>query len=362
MDHNGRLNRLQEMMRDEQIPLFLVTAPENCAYLTGICGHEPLDISLVIRQEKAVAICSPLYLEAMSSSSFDCLPWAGSFRETFGKEIETQGSRKIAVEGHRLTWALYRMLVSQLPGGEITDAGKLVEKLRLLKDEDEIALISEACAITDRSLTAVLPSIREGMTERSVAWMIEQSMRDQGAENVSFRPLIVAAGSASSEPHHEPGDRTIVSGDLIQFDIGARYRGYGADLSRVAVLGPPSVEQTHLFDLVLQVQAHGIASVRAGADGALIDAECKKMVEAAGLPAYPHGLGHGIGLAPSVHEDPFLSSRASAPVFLQSGMVVTVEPGVYLRGNFGVRIEDVVLVQDSEARLLSQADKSLIVL
>ena len=200
------------------------------------------------------------------------------------------------------------------------------------------------------------------MTESHIAWMIEQSMRDQGADDVSFRPLIVAAGKGSSEPHHVPGEYKVQHGDMVQFDIGARYRGYGADLSRVAVLGGPSVEQTRLYEHVLKVQEYGIALVHSGADGVLIDEECKKMVENAGYPRYPHGLGHGIGLAPSVHEDPFLSSRLTTPVLLRAGMVLTVEPGIYVPGAGGVRIEDVVLVQEGGAGQLSHADKSLIVL
>lgn len=362
MDHSKRLADLQVLMREQNIEAFLVIGQENCEYLIGSHGHELFDITLLVTLSGTVVICSPLYLEALGSAPVLVRGWEGSFRETLRFECGRFGVREIGVEGSRLPWATFTLLLNQLTDLTFKDAGKLVEQLRLIKDGDEIELIRKACAITDKALAATLGAIREGMTERQVAWMIERSMREQGAEDVSFRPLIVATGSASSEPHHVPGDRKIAKGDIIQFDIGARYQGYGADLSRVAVLGYPSTEQTKLYDLVIAVQAHGISLVRAEADGAAIDRECKQMVEKSGYPVYPHGLGHGIGLAPSVHEDPFLSAKAAKPVLLKTGMVITVEPGVYLPGIGGVRIEDDILVLAQGSGFLSQADRSLIVL
>jgi Xaa-Pro aminopeptidase len=237
--------------------------------------------------------------------------------------------------------------------------GPAVEQLRTVKDDGELALLREACAIGDRALRETLERTAPGQTEREVARRLEACMVELGAEGVAFE-TIVATGPNSAIPHHRPTDREILRGDLLKIDFGARYSGYHADCTRTVVVGgTPADWQREIHDVVRRAQRAGRHALRVGADLRAVDAAARDVVVEAGYgDAFPHGLGHGVGL--EIHEAPMLGVRATGR--LAGRTPVTVEPGVYLPGRGGVRIEDTLVVGEGTPELLTTTSKDLLVL
>ncbi len=232
--------------------------------------------------------------------------------------------------------------LAELDGGpELVPLGHLVEELRMIKDESEIGLLATACAITAEAFAAVLGAIEPGRTERSLAVLLERAMIDLGAEGVAF-DTIVASGPNGAIPHHSPGGRPFEHGDLITIDCGARFAGYHADMTRTVALGQPAGWQVALYDLVAAAQRAGVEAAVPGADISAVDAAARNLIAAAGHGEhFGHGLGHGVGL--EVHEAPLMGPGRTGR--LVDRVPVTVEPGVYLPGQGGVRIEDTLVVR-----------------
>jgi len=238
---------------------------------------------------------------------------------------------------------------------ELVGAGGLVEELRSVKDDDELRRIRAAAALADAALTEVLDRGLVGRTEREVALDLEMSMRRAGAEAVSFAPII-AAGAHSALPHAEPRDEAIPAGTFVTIDWGAQLDGYASDCTRTFATGEPDPRDAEIYALVLQAQERSLAAVRAGASGRDVDAIARDIIAAAGHGEhFGHGLGHGVGA--EVHEGPRLSQRSEDT--LQAGQVVTVEPGVYVPGAIGVRIEDLVVVGERGPEVLTTLGKEL---
>jgi Xaa-Pro aminopeptidase len=249
-----------------------------------------------------------------------------------------------------------RKLEERAPeGAELVDAGGLVEELRRSKDADELAAIAEAARVADEVYGWLLENALVGRSEREVALASEQRMRELGAEGPSF-PTIVAAGENGALPHAEAGDREIGRGELVVIDMGAIVDGYCSDCTRTFATGELDAQAREVYELVLEAQSAGLAAVRAGVGGKEVDAVARDMVAAAGHgDEFGHGLGHGVGI--EVHEAPRLGKTSDDELVV--GDVVTVEPGVYVPGRFGVRIEDLVSVEDDGCRNLSGRPKEL---
>jgi Xaa-Pro aminopeptidase len=223
--------------------------------------------------------------------------------------------------------------------------GRVVEELRMVKDATEIALLARACAITGAAFDEVAPRIAAGMTERELAVLIERAMVDAGAEKPAF-DTIVASGPNGAIPHHAPAGRAFAPGDMITIDCGARYGGYHADMTRTVVLGPPAGWQRDLYALAAEAQRAGIGAARPGAAVAEVDAAARDVIAQAGHGEhFSHGLGHGVGL--EIHEAPMLGR--GRPGRLADRVPITVEPGIYLPGRGGVRIEDTLVVRSGAA-------------
>jgi Xaa-Pro aminopeptidase len=241
-------------------------------------------------------------------------------------------------------------------GGEVVPASGWVEGARCVKDAEEIELIAQAQALADAAFADILGSIRAGRTEREVALELEYAMRRAGSDGVAF-PLIVASGPNSALPHAGVTDRVIERGDFVKLDFGARVGGYRSDMTRTVVVGAASPRHRQIYEGVRLANEAGIDAVAAGRTGIEVDAEARAVLDRLGIEgAFRHGLGHGVGL--DVHEGPSLSPKGERA--LESGMVVTVEPGVYVPGFGGVRIEDLVVVEAGGCRVLSTAPKELI--
>ena len=228
----------------------------------------------------------------------------------------------------------------------------LVEKLRVIKDQEEVRLITRSLAITEKVIAEVGSRLRPGLAEKEAAWMIQQGLREAGAEGPSFPPM-VAYGTNSARPHHDPGERRLQTGEPVIIDMGAVYQGYASDMTRTFILGEPDARFKEIYTLVRQAQARAEAGIRAGLRSDAADGLAREVIDAAGYKeAFGHSLGHGVGLA--VHENPSLSPMPERAVDLQAGMVTTVEPGIYLSDWGGVRLEDMVLIQTDGALVLNQ--------
>ncbi len=268
---------------------------------------------------------------------------------------EQLAGRRIAFEEQNLPYAAYRTLTDA--GLDLIPATGLVESLRAVKDDDEIATIRRAGALSDEVFAALSRERFSGRSERELAWWVERSFREAGAEGVSFE-AVVAAGATASSPHAVPGDEPIAAGVLVTVDAGCVVDGYCSDCTRTFAVGEVSERLQELYALCLEAQLAGLEAVGPGVHGRDADAASRDRIEAAGLGwAYGHGMGHGVGM--QIHEAPAL--RPESTDVLEAGNVVSVEPGIYIPDEgAGVRIEDLVLVTDDGAERLTQFTKELL--
>ncbi len=275
-----------------------------------------------------------------------------------------RGSRTLAFEAHEMTVERHDDLsrLDERPRW-LVPLGRVVEELRAVKDDDEIRLIERACEVTGEAFTSVLHLLRPLTTEREVAVAIERAMVDLGAEAPAF-DTIVAAGPNGAIPHHTPGNRPIASGDLVTIDCGARLGGYHADMTRTVTVGEPASWQREIYELVARAQAAGVVAATPGAKLADVDASARDLIEGAGHGGhFGHGLGHGVGL--EIHEAPSIGQ--DKPGTLTERAAITIEPGIYVPGAGGVRIEDTLVVRAGngaagEARSLTTVTRELLVL
>lgn len=265
-------------------------------------------------------------------------------------------SRRIGYESGYLLCSQLDRLSKDIPAKRLVPTFGLVESARQIKDVDELAKVAKAASIADRAFSAILKFIKPGISERAVANQLDYYLKQFGAEKPSF-DSIVASGPNSALPHAQPGNRKLRKGDFLVLDFGARYRGYCSDMTRTVCIGKPTARHLDIYNLVHRAQAAGLDAVRPGVQGRAADGDARSVIENAGYGRYfGHGLGHGVGL--EVHEGPRLG-KTSEDV-LKPGNVVTVEPGVYLPGWGGVRIEDLVAVTERGCRVLSRSTKKLI--
>lgn len=324
-------------------------------YLTGFTGTSAFAI---VTARQALLLTDVRYMERAAQ---ECRGWCirrhgRPAAPALAKALQSAGVRRLGFEPAGLSVALWNELRAGLPDTALEPAAGVVTGLRARKEAAEVAAIARACAVSDAAFAQLLPGLRPGVRERDVVRQLEELLYRNGADAVAFE-TIVASGPNSALPHALPGLRAIAEGDPIVFDLGARVDGYCADLTRTVVMGPASAAQRRLYGAVREVQAAAVAGVRAGARCAELDAAAKRGMKAAGYGKYPtHSLGHGLGLA--VHEGPFLRPRNEE--VLAAGHVVTVEPGIYLPGFGGVRIEDTVVVEEHGCRVLTSSTRELI--
>jgi Xaa-Pro aminopeptidase len=270
--------------------------------------------------------------------------------------LRESGAKRVAVEAGHISVAEFDLLRSQVGDSiEWLKRVETVEALRAVKSEEELALIRRAAAITDQAIDLVPQLARPGVSERWLAWQLEKGVRELGADGVAF-DIIVASGPNSALPHHHPGDRELRAGDAIVVDMGALVDGYRSDLTRTFYLGSEADDTfQRVFNLVQEAQTNALTYMRPGMTSQAVDALARDVISDADHDQhFGHGLGHGVGL--DIHEQPWLS-RSQADAFVVAGSVVTVEPGVYIPGWGGVRIEDLVLLTDQGALALSHAPK-----
>jgi Xaa-Pro aminopeptidase len=337
--HAARRERAQARVAALDADAALITHLPNVRYLTGLASSNAA--LLVPASGDCVLATDSRYLLAAER---DC-PEVELLAERFlvsalGQVAADRGYRKLLFEAQEMTVATYRRLDAAIDGVELAPFGEEIEALRMVKDDAEIELLATACRISSQAFEDVLPQIRPAITERELATILERRMVDLGAEGLAF-DTIVASGPNGAIPHHSPGDRPLQRGDLVTIDFGARTDGYHADMTRTVCLGEPAQWQRDTYDLVAQAQRAGLEAARPGAELAEVDAAARDVIGAAGhAEHFKHGLGHGVGL--EVHEAPMLGYGSAGR--LAARVPVTIEPGVYLPGMGGVRIEDVLVV------------------
>jgi|YNPNPStandDraft_1061719.scaffolds.fasta_scaffold72097_2 Xaa-Pro aminopeptidase len=353
-----RLERIRVRLSDEGLDWLLVSGPENRRYLSGFTGSSGY---LLISQEEALLATDFRYFQQVQEQApaYTLAKMQGGTVESLASILHqhvAEGAR-LGFEAEHLTVALYEKLRGAVAAAQWVPTQGLVENLRAVKEPGEIQAIRRAVALADEVLEAILPTLRPGMTEKEVAWRLESAMRERGAEKVSF-DLIVASGPNGAKPHAVTSDRPLGKGEPIVIDMGCVVDGYCSDLTRTIVLGEPDGRFRDLYDLVLRAQRAAEEGIRPGMTGREADALAREVIDAAGYKEeFGHSLGHGVGL--EVHELPRLSALAEEP--LQEGMVFTVEPGVYIPGWGGIRIEDMAVLQRDGVEVLTACTKDPVV-
>ena len=355
--HDLRRQRLRERLRGVGVEAALVTRLVNVRYLTGFTGS---NAALLVTGDAAYLATDGRYTTQAGGQAPDLeVVVARECPPALAARAGEDGVATLGFEAHDVTVELHRELSEQNGVPPLIATGHLVEELRTVKDEEELALLREACAISSRALGETFGTLAPGQTEREVARRLEATMLELGAGGIAFE-TIVATGPNSAVPHHRPTDREIERGDLLKIDFGARYGGYHADCTRTVVIGrEPADWQREIYDIVRLAQRAGRHALAPGADIADVDAAARQVVEEAGYgDAFPHGLGHGVGL--EIHEAPMMGYGKTGRIDARTP--ITVEPGVYLPGRGGVRIEDTLVVADGGPELLTTTPKDLLVL
>ncbi len=357
MSTKQRLERLRARMVEKGLDGLLISQPESRRYVSGFTGSAG---NLFISKSVAVLVTDFRYTEQATKQSpdFEVFQAQGPMKDWLPDLLKRLNAPKVGFEAEHMTVATHKRFQDLLQGAgagmpELVSTEGLVSPLREIKDAEELEAIKKAIRASDYAIETVVPAMKPGMTEKAVAWEIFKAMKEAGAEGESF-PAIVASGPNGAMAHHRPSDDPIQAGVPIVLDIGAIVDGYCSDLTRTICIGKPDAQFIKVYDTVLTAQLAAINAVTAGMTAGEADNLARSVIEKAGYgETFGHALGHGVGLA--VHEEPRLAKGVEDK--LVDGMVFTIEPGIYISGWGGVRIEDIVVLEGGKARLLSHAPK-----
>ena len=356
----NNISRIQDALARRGLDAILLTDEKNQRYA---CGFPFTDGLVVVAREKAWLLTDSRYIEAAEKTAGGCCAVqmfdnAHGMAELLAAALKECGAERVAAEDEKLCRARWAALEKAL-GRELLGAGGLMGELRASKSEEEIASLIRAQRISEKALEEVLPLIRPGMTEKEVMAELVYHMLKNGSEGNSFDPIVVT-GTKTSMPHGVPGDNVIRAGDFVTMDFGSLADGYCSDMTRTVAVGFATEEMRNIYSVVLEAQLAGIAAARSGVPGKVIDRAARDVIERAGYGQYfGHGFGHSLGL--DIHESPNANPRGETPMAVND--VCSAEPGIYLPGRFGVRIEDVMIIRPEGAEVITKAPKSeLIVL
>ena len=351
---NERISSLRNKMAGLNIQGMVILNPINIKYLTGI---EAEGIFLITRKEN-IYITDSRYIEYVNSviTPFDEIV-IDNFKNISLDDYENffMFCENVGFEENYITYAQYKEFIHKYKINNFVEANIILDGLRMIKDENEIESIKKACKVTDNCFEFLLEYIKPGMTEKQIARKIEEYFNIH-AEGIAF-DTIVASGENSSRPHAMPGDRQILDKDIITIDMGCKIDGYCSDMTRTIFIGEPTAYQKEIYDLVLKNQENVLTQIKDNASIKQISKSVESGFEIRGYNLI-HSLGHGVGL--EIHEKPIINSKTDKN--LKDRMVITDEPGIYIEGNFGIRIEDTVLVTKQGAELLTEAKKECIIL
>lgn len=351
------VTKLRERLKELGVEGLLVTSEYNRRYVSGFTGTAGV---VLLSDEEAVFITDFRYVEQAEAQVRNCriVEHKGTIVEEVVKQAKALGIKKLGFEEQHMTYATFTAYQTALNDIELVPVSGAVEKLRLIKTNEEIKILKEACEIADAAFSHIIQFIRPGMKELDVANELEFFMRKNGAISSSF-DMIVASGYRSALPHGVASEKVIEKGELVTLDFGAYYKGYCSDITRTIAVGDPGDEMKEVYHIVLEAQLRGMNGIKPGMTGKEADALTRDYIKEKGYGDYfGHSTGHGLGM--EVHEGPALSFRSNTR--LEEGMVVTVEPGIYLPGKGGVRIEDDTLITATGNESLTHSPKELIIL
>jgi Xaa-Pro aminopeptidase len=355
-----RIQDLQNRLAEQGVDALLISQPENRRYLSGFTGS---DGWLLISKDHSFIAVDFRYVEQakIESPGFELVHIK---RETdwLPKIVAELGITKLGFESSCLSYGEYHQLVERLNKNEIKTnilpVNRLVESIRSIKSSEELVFCTRAAELADSVLEYARSIIRPGISERNIAWELEKWLRENGSESIPFE-IIVASGPNSALPHAKPSDRTVNADEPILIDLGAKVNGYCSDITRTYCIGKSTDSFTRIYDLVLGSQLTALATIKSGMTGEQADKQARIIIDQAGYAsAFGHSLGHGVGLA--THELPLLGPRSQEK--LAEGNVFSVEPGIYLPGWGGIRIEDTVTLQNSKIIILTKASKDATIL
>ena len=350
-----RLKKIQQLLKQNNIDAVIINNPVNCRYLSGFDGTSGV---LLIGLDHAFLVTDFRYIEQATAQTqhFTVQRWQDDLYKSLVPLIEEAGWSKLGFESKHVTYATFIEMKEKLPV-ELIPLEETTEQQRIIKSDDELAVLRRGAKILDLAFNHIRSLIRPGMTEQETALELEIYLLRQGAEDSAFR-FIVASGKRGAMPHGIASAKKLVKGELVTLDFGAVFEGYATDMTRTVVLGNASQRQLEIYDIVKKAQQKAAAAVKPGLKGSEVDAVARGVIDQAGYSQYfGHGLGHGVGL--ETHEPPTLNPRSNT--VLAAGMVVTVEPGIYIPEWGGVRIEDMVSVTEDGVEMLTNSTRDLIV-
>jgi len=357
MDVVKRRRKIREYLREANAAVFLVLDVDTIRYLTGFSGSDA--VLLIAREEwgEDLFLCDSRYtFQAREEVQKSTVREYRKKLDGIKDALEAAGVRDVAIEAHIVTLAFFEKLRESLPEVHLVPLNQSLAGIRSLKEPSELTFIREAIRVASESFQEVLPRIAAGAEERQIAVELEYAMRRRGAQRTGF-DTIVASGDRSALPHWTAGRRKLRPGDLVVVDFGASVNGYNSDETCTMVVGRPSEEQEKIHAVVLEAQKRAMHAIRPGVPLAQIDSIARNTIQEAGYGAYfGHGLGHGVGM--NVHEEPQLTPDVEGTI--EEGMVFTVEPGIYIPGWGGVRLEHMVAVTAAGCEILTYLPKSLI--
>lgn len=352
-----RLEKLKAEIRSKNIDALLVTKRENYIYLSGFTGDSAY---LIITQDKAILMTDSRFTEqaGIQAPDYEIVEYRGSFAKALDDLLKNRRINTLGFEEYDISYEQYLDYIDNLHVGKLVPFGKIIEKFRMVKDSKEIETIKKAVKVADDAFTHILGFIKPGVSELEIAAELEYFMKRNGATGISFE-TIIASGKRSSMPHGTASSKKVEKGDAITMDYGALFENYCSDMTRTIFLGEPDSEMRRIYNIVLDAQMRAIDGAHRGKTGKEIDLIARDIIYKAGFEKnFGHGLGHSVGL--EIHEEPRLS--VAGEVAMENGMAVTVEPGIYVPGLGGVRIEDIIVINDSNPIVLTQSPKELIII
>lgn len=350
-----RCQLVQTEISNKNLQGILITKDKNRYYLTGFTGSSGY---LLITPKEVFLLTDFRYIEQAKQETNGCqiINHAKKWTDTLQELLNAQKIMQLGFEQDQMPYGQFELIKKEIPGIDLIGTENIVESFRECKDEFEIELIRKAAEIADQAFQRILPLIKPGIKEIELAAELEYQMRILGSEAPAF-DTIIASGLRAALPHGAASEKEIEPGDLVVFDFGATYKGYRSDMTRTIMIGKAKEKEKQIYNLVLESQLAGLNQVKAGETGHNIDSVAREIIIRNGYGEFfGHGLGHGVGL--DIHENPRLAGGSLLP--LKPGMIVTVEPGIYLEGWGGVRIEDMVLVTDEGYENFTKTPKNLI--